>query len=249
MHENHIFFEIFIINLFYFIIFYFYFYFFVFFRRILQLSDLSRKMETIEEQVLPFATDIPTDTLEIIQQNNNKEKTNVNNNSNNNTLNNNNPIKSLLIKPINIENNSIHVTNGQTNLNTQIITQQLAYQSIIINNNNIIVPASERLSNFHKKLNKVLLDNIAINKEKNRLILENKQLEDLISQYLAGTTLSEDILLNDNPLFVVNGRANLNHIPPVRKTTGLNGKDQSIIIQDAIIITNTNTRHLQMSHK
>ena len=75
----------------------------------------------------------------------------------------------------------------------------------------------DRLANFYRKYNKVLLDNIAINKEKERLMHENAQIEDLIQQYISGTRITADTLAGDNPLFVVNGRANLNHVPPVRK--------------------------------
>lgn len=69
-----------------------------------------------------------------------------------------------------------------------------------------IVQPPDRLINFHRRLNKVLLDNIAINKEKDRLAAENAQLEDLIQQFLNGTKLNDKTLLEDNPLFVVNGR-------------------------------------------
>jgi predicted component of type VI protein secretion system len=79
------------------------------------------------------------------------------------------------------------------------------------------VAPNDRLANFYKQYNKILLDNIAIAKEKERLALENTQLQDLIQQYLNGTQLAGDTLREDNPLFVVNGRANLNHDPPVRK--------------------------------
>ena len=57
---------------------------------------------------------------------------------------------------------------------------------------------------------------IAIEKERERLTTENAQLEDLIQQFMEGTQLSETALDSQNPLFVVNGRANLNHKPPVR---------------------------------
>ena len=61
-----------------------------------------------------------------------------------------------------------------------------------------------------------MLDTIAIEKERERLATENAQLEDLIQQFISGTQLSETVLDEENPLFVVNGRANLNHKPPVR---------------------------------
>jgi hypothetical protein len=64
----------------------------------------------------------------------------------------------------------------------------------------------DRLQNFYRRYNKILLDNVAISKEKERLQMENAQLQDLIQQYVDGTQLSDQTLANDNPLFVVNGR-------------------------------------------
>jgi hypothetical protein len=81
-----------------------------------------------------------------------------------------------------------------------------AYQSSVWSEDGQYISASDRLANFYRKFNKVLLDNIAIEKEKERLAHENAQLQDLIQQYLSGTKLTEDTLTSDNPLFVVNGR-------------------------------------------
>lgn len=64
----------------------------------------------------------------------------------------------------------------------------------------------DRLQNFYRRYNRILLDNVAIGKEKERLQVENAQLQDLIQQYIQGTQLSNDTLAEDNPLFVVNGR-------------------------------------------
>eukprot|EP00981_Chlorochromonas_danica_P006873 scaffold1498_cov180-Ochromonas_danica.AAC.24 len=99
------------------------------------------------------------------------------------------------------------------------------------------VPTYDRLGNFYRKFNKILLDNVAIGKEKERLQLENAQLQDLIQQYLEGLQVNDHILSGDNPLLVINGRANLNHDPPVRKVKPT--------IQDAIQITATNARQQQ----
>ena len=79
------------------------------------------------------------------------------------------------------------------------------------------VPAEERLGKFYDKYNRILLDCIAVDKEKIRLEEENAQLEDLIHQYLEGTKLTGNTLEGDNPLYVLNGRANLNAPLPVRK--------------------------------
>lgn len=80
------------------------------------------------------------------------------------------------------------------------------HQSSVWNIDNNPVPTADRLANFYKKYNRVLLDNIAIEKERSRLATENAQLEDLLQQYLDGTRLTENTLAEDNPLFVVNGR-------------------------------------------
>lgn len=68
------------------------------------------------------------------------------------------------------------------------------------------VGPEDRMLNFHRKYNKALVETVAIEKEKNRLVSENAQLQDLITQFINGTRISDDILDGDNPLFVVNGR-------------------------------------------
>jgi dynein regulatory complex subunit 2 len=68
-----------------------------------------------------------------------------------------------------------------------------------------IVPA-DRLSNFHRRVNKITLDTVALTKEKERLDSENAKLQDLITQYVNGTRIDDRILQQDNTLFVVNGR-------------------------------------------
>lgn len=81
-----------------------------------------------------------------------------------------------------------------------------AHQSSVWNSD-VAIPPADRLASFYKKYNRVLLDNIAIEKERSRLATENAQLEDLLQQYLDGTRLTDSTLAEDNPLFVVNGRS------------------------------------------
>ena len=85
-----------------------------------------------------------------------------------------------------------------------------------------------------------MMDTIAIQKEKDRLELENNQLEDLVRQFIQGTKLDEEVLKSANPLFVVNGRANLNHVPPVRQ--------QKPTIQNANIINNAQIKQLTVNN-
>lgn len=69
------------------------------------------------------------------------------------------------------------------------------------------------LDNFFKRENKVRLDSLAIEKEKVRLEKENTQLRSILKQFLDGVSVNEDVLSRPNPLLVVNGKVNLNHVP------------------------------------
>lgn len=61
------------------------------------------------------------------------------------------------------------------------------------------------LDNFLRKYNKVLLDKLAIEKERERLETENANLQSLLKQYFDGVSVNDDVLSRRNPLFVVNG--------------------------------------------
>ena len=65
------------------------------------------------------------------------------------------------------------------------------------------------LENFWKRYNKVLLDKVAMDKEKDTLMRENQQLRTLLKQYLDGISVNDEILNQVNPLFVVNHRTNV----------------------------------------
>jgi hypothetical protein len=112
------------------------------------------------------------------------------------------------------EGKSLH---SMTEANKPSYNMPPAHQSSAWTPNAEPVPPGDRLANFYRKYNNVLMDTVAIEKEKDRLSLENAQLQDLIEQFISGTNLDEKVLLESNPLFVVNGRANLNHVPPVRQ--------------------------------
>ena len=65
------------------------------------------------------------------------------------------------------------------------------------------------LENFWKRYNKVLLDKVALDKERSTLLTENQQLRLLLKQYLDGISVNDEILSQVNPLFVVNHRTNV----------------------------------------
>eukprot|EP01032_Pedospumella_encystans_P009839 gene9839-11552_t len=183
-------------------------------RRVIQLNELSRKMETVQEQVLPFEG--PQGINEDVQFKGPEVPTEQ---------------EAAHSPSHHAESPSHHKKhNKHHNANMPAPHQSSTWQA----DNTTPVMPPDRLANFYRRYNKILLDNVAISKEKERLSLENAQLQDLIQQYIQGTQLSDETLANDNPLFVVNGRANLNFEPPVRRLRP--------VVQDGVQITVTNAR-------
>merc|ERR1740127_239524 len=72
------------------------------------------------------------------------------------------------------------------------------------------------LDTFFKRFNKVKLDTLAIEQEGSRLSKENLQLRSILKQFLDGVSVNEDVMSQPNPLLVVNGKVNLNHVPVKR---------------------------------
>lgn len=73
----------------------------------------------------------------------------------------------------------------------------------------------QSLDNFWKRYNKVLLDKLALDKEKQTMAQENHQLRTLLKQYLDGISVNDEILSQVNPLFVVNNKTNVKLNVPV----------------------------------
>jgi len=93
-----------------------------------------------------------------------------------------------------------------------------------------------RLETFYKRFNKVLLDKLAIEKQKSTLENENKVFKSLLKQYLDGVSVNEDVINNQNPLLVVNNKINLNR-PLVEKMGG-----QTVI--EGNVVINQDTKQL-----
>ena len=65
------------------------------------------------------------------------------------------------------------------------------------------------LNNFYKRYNKVLLDKLAINTQKDALQKDNVLLKNLLKQYLDGISLNDEVMKKENPLLVLNNKINL----------------------------------------
>jgi len=72
-----------------------------------------------------------------------------------------------------------------------------------------VVEEWDYLNSFFKRYNKVLLDVMAIDREKERLSHENSDLRSILKQYLDGISVNEDVINNPNPLLVVNHKTNI----------------------------------------
>nr|KAJ3421432.1 Dynein regulatory complex subunit 2 [Polyrhizophydium stewartii] len=76
----------------------------------------------------------------------------------------------------------------------------------------------DAMQQFNKRINKVMLDRLALEKQRVQLQEENDHLRSILKQYLDGISLSENVLAQLNPLIVVNGRTNA----PIRHGGPLN---------------------------
>ena len=61
------------------------------------------------------------------------------------------------------------------------------------------------------------LDTVVIERERNRLRKENRELSELLKQCMHGLTVNDEVMNSDgNPLLIVNGRVTLNSTNSVR---------------------------------
>jgi hypothetical protein len=172
-------------------------------KRILNLAELSRNLETTYEMILPFA---PADVEGLEDSTVHGEKEVVPEQEDH--------AEAVDAEDAIMEGRSLKAMSEGKKKKLEVPP---LHQSSMWSHNGRPIAPPDRLSNYYRKYNHVLMDTISIEKERERLSQENAQLQDLIQQFISGTKLEETVLDDANPLFVVNGRANLNHQPPVRK--------------------------------
>jgi len=110
--------------------------------------------------------------------------------------------------------------------------EETPLHTLSYDDNGKVVKNWNSLDNFWKKYNKVLLDALAIEREEERLKKENSDLQEILKQYFDGISVSDEMLKKANPLFVVNGRVNLNKPLPVRK---VDTKHMTIVEGNAVV--------------
>ena len=67
----------------------------------------------------------------------------------------------------------------------------------------------------------MLLDKLAIEKQKTQLEKENQILKTMLKQYLDGISVNDEVIRNPNPLLVVNNKINIERLP-IEKTEAPN---------------------------
>ncbi|OWZ20472.1 Flagellar associated protein [Phytophthora megakarya] len=168
--------------------------------RILQLSELVRKLETEQERVLPFYHSTLADEREANE----------------------------LTESVRLAMRNEHSREEEEAL------QMLDFQPQGLQNN-VLVSEWEYLDLFWKRHNKVLLDELALRREKERVANENRELQTILQQYLAGISVSPTVLDGANPLLVINGRLRLHH-----PSLGEDGKPRRKPVIDANHMVETN---------
>jgi len=95
------------------------------------------------------------------------------------------------------------------------------------------------LENFWKRYNKVLLDKLALNQENGNLLQENQQLRSVLKQYLDGISVSDEIMSQTNPLFIINNKTNVKVGVPVVDGRVQGRTHQKTVVEAAHIVNNT----------
>ncbi|XP_012874153.1 PREDICTED: coiled-coil domain-containing protein 65 [Dipodomys ordii] len=99
----------------------------------------------------------------------------------------------------------------------------------------------EGMENFWKRYNKVKLELMSLKHRRNQLLAISEKLREMLKQYLDGITVSDEVLSQINPLFIVNNRSNLPQ-PLSTPATHANNKRPSTsynVIEAAHVISHT----------
>eukprot|EP00960_Hanusia_phi_P059657 764244-Hanusia_phi.AAC.2 len=112
----------------------------------------------------------------------------------------------------------------------ELATEARAMSSYALGHDGKQVEEWNYLEVFFRRYNRVLLDKVAISKEKERLRNENEELKSILKQYLDGISVNAQVLSEPNPLFVLNNRTNIQNRPFP--------SEQYIPVQNANVVVN-----------
>lgn len=173
--------------------------------RILQLSELVRKLETERERVLPFYHSTLADEKEA------------------------NELTENVRLAVRAEQSSAS-DDGDDAVLRDFQPQGACTAS------GLVVSEWEYLDLFWKRVNKVQLDDLAIQRERARIESENRELQAILKQYLDGVSVNDTVMNSSNPLLVVNGRLRL--LPQHQQESDDTKKKRPIIDANHMVATN-----------
>lgn len=81
------------------------------------------------------------------------------------------------------------------------------------------------MDNFWKRYNKVKLEQLSLQQRRSQLLDINGKMREMLKRYLDGISVSDEVLSQLNPLFIVNYRSNLPQ--PLSKPTTQPGNKKS----------------------
>ncbi|OHT00608.1 hypothetical protein TRFO_32727 [Tritrichomonas foetus] len=125
--------------------------------KILKYAEMTRKLETEREQVLPFPKSIVETDPEIMRQ-----------------------------------------------------MQQFKLQ---LKGDSKYVAESDMFDKFYRRFNKILLEKLSLQREREALLQHNTRLKNMLKKYMGGMAVSKDLMDRPNTLFIVNQNTNA----PLRK--------------------------------
>ena len=92
------------------------------------------------------------------------------------------------------------------------------------------VPKWSHLDQFLRKYNKVLLDKLAIESEREGLEQENTELQSILKQYFDGVSVNDAVMQASNPLLIVNGKVKA---PQTTQTVPIDRNVDRLTVVDA----------------
>uniref|UniRef100_G1U5R7 Coiled-coil domain containing 65 n=1 Tax=Oryctolagus cuniculus TaxID=9986 RepID=G1U5R7_RABIT len=151
--------------------------------KILKLAEICRKFETEEEKVLPFYSSVLTpEEQEEIEEQNQEELTEE-------------------LVEVGAGHWAAAATAGRACALPVPVTPSPQVMADYVG-----------MENFWKRYNKVKLEKLSLLQRRTRLLEINGKLREMLKQYLDGISVSDEVLSQLNPLFIVNHQSNL---PPV----------------------------------
>ena len=193
--------------------------------RMIKLAELNRKLETEQEKVVPFQPNGPVPAAAVTEVEEELAKARAEATGGLKGKGEEEDLEVTGASPAHVD------AGAEGGADADGEGEQLSSQGL--GADGTAVDEWDYLNNFYKRFNKVELDRIAIDREKQRLESENVELRNILKQYLDGVSVNEDVINNpSNPLLVVNNRLHLNVQSLVQRDVPRTVVEASHVVQE-----------------